>query len=130
MSEATAGTLTLDNEVFSPFVESFNKSLTLLIDKMRGMGIDEGEITAKMAVEFGKTTVPDPCALDLNRQREATVPTIKHKVSTVLKITNETKGMIPAEYELVCEADTGNLRLRKITDGQTSLFDDAGDEDF
>ena len=130
MSEATNGILTLDNEVFAPFKASFNEALQTLIDRMKGMGIDEGEITTKMSIEFGTTTVADPCALDLNRQREATIPVIKHGVSTSLKIKNETKGQVPAEYELVFDESTGKAGLKKITDGQISLFDETGDEDF
>ena len=55
-----------------------------------------------------------------------TKPTFKHDISSVMQVKDKKSGALTGDYQLVWNPEEGNYIMRRIDNGQTSMFD--GDE--
>lgn len=124
--DVTIHTLSLQDDLFAKFGEDFDHILADIVRNMNEQKVEEAEITAKMTIKLDLVEVPNPTALNINGYREALTPTIKHTIASAIKIKNEKKGCIPDGYELIMDPTTGKFVLIKVSNGQSSMFDGAG----
>lgn len=124
MHDVTIHNLSLKDDLFAKYADDFDHILADIVKNMNEQQVEEAEITAKVSIKLDMVEVPSPTAANINAYREALTPTIKHTISSTIKIKNEKKGCIPEGYELVMDPATGKFVLVKISDGQATMFDD------
>ena len=117
--------LTLDSETFSGMSRDYNFVLQRLLETMRERDCDEGAITLNLKISLKSEYIPNYDPNIQGESREVKKPKFEHKISSSVKITDEKKGTLDTEMELVMDDDTGMYVLRPIVNTQQrSLFDD------
>ncbi|MEZ3504913.1 MAG: hypothetical protein K1W25_15955 [Lachnospiraceae bacterium] len=117
--------LTLDSETFSGMSRDYNFVLQRLLETMRDRDCDEGAITLNLKISLKSEYIPNYDPNVQGESREVKKPKFEHKISSSVKITDEKKGTLDTEMELVMDDDTGMYVLRPIVNTQQrSLFDD------
>ncbi len=117
--------LTLDSETFSGMSRDYNFVLQRLLETMRDRDCDEGSITLNLKISLKSEYIPNYDPNVQGESREVKKPKFEHKISSSVKITDEKKGTLDTEMELVMDDDTGMYVLRPIVNTQQrSLFDD------
>ena len=117
--------LTLDSETFSGMSRDYNFVLQRLLETMRDRDCDEGSITLNLKISLKSEYIPNYDPNIQGESREVKKPKFEHKISSSVKITDEKKGTLDTEMELVMDDDTGMYVLRPIVNTQQrSLFDD------
>ena len=92
---------------------------------MRDRDCDEGAITLNLKISLKSEYIPNYDPNVQGESREVKKPKFEHKISSSVKITDEKKGTLDTEMELVMDDDTGMYVLRPIVNTQQrSLFDD------
>ena len=123
--------LTLDSETFSGMSRDYNFVLQRLLETMRDRDCDEGSITLNLKISLKSDYIPNYDPNIQGESREVKKPKFEHKISSSVKITDEKKGTLDTEMELVMDADTGMYVLRPIVNTQQrSFFDDDMREQF
>lgn len=123
--------LTLGSETFSDMNRDYNFILQRLLETMRERGCDEGTITLKMDVSLKSEYITNYDPKVQGESREIKKPKFEHKISSSVKITDEKKGTLDTEMELVMDEETGMFVLRPVINtAQRSLFDDDMRERF
>ena len=117
--------LTLDSETFSGMSRDYNFVLQRLLETMRDRDCDEGSITLNLKISLKSDYIPNYDPNVQGESREVKKPKFEHKISSSVKITDEKKGTLDTEMELVMDDDTGMYVLRPIVNTQQrSFFDD------
>lgn len=117
--------LTLDSETFSGMSRDYNFVLQRLLETMRDRDCDEGSITLNLKISLKSEYIPNYDPNVQGESREVKKPKFEHKISSSVKITDEKKGTLDTEMELVMDDDTGMYVLRPIVNTQQrSFFDD------
>ena len=117
--------LTLDSETFSGMSRDYNFVLQRLLETMRDRDCDEGSITLNLKISLKSEYIPNYDPNIQGESREVKKPKFEHKISSSVKITDEKKGTLDTEMELVMDDDTGMYVLRPIVNTQQrSFFDD------
>lgn len=117
--------LTLDSETFSGMSRDYNFVLQRLLETMRDRDCDEGSITLNLKISLKSEYIPNYDPSIQAESREVKKPKFEHKISSSVKITDEKKGTLDTEMELVMDDDTGMYVLRPIVNTQQrSFFDD------
>ena len=117
--------LTLDSETFSGMSRDYNFVLQRLLETMRDRDCDEGSITLNLKISLKSEYIPNYEPNVQGESREVKKPKFEHKISSSVKITDEKKGTLDTEMELVMDDDTGMYVLRPIVNTQQrSFFDD------
>lgn len=117
--------LTLDSETFSGMSRDYNFVLQRLLETMRDRDCDEGAITLNLKISLKSEYIPNYDPNVQGESREVKKPKFEHKISSSVKITDEKKGTLDTEMELVMDDDTEMYVLRPIVNTQQrSLFDD------
>ena len=117
--------LTLDSETFSGMSRDYNFVLQRLLETMRDRDCDEGSITLNLKISLKSEYIPNYDPNVQGESREVKKPKFEHKISSSVKITDEKKGTLDTEMELVMDDDTGMYVLRPIVNTQqSSFFDD------
>jgi hypothetical protein len=117
--------LTLDSETFSGMSRDYNFVLQRLLETMRDRDCDEGSITLNLKISLKSEYIPNFDPSIQGESREVKKPKFEHKISSSVKITDEKKGTLDTEMELVMDDDTGMYVLRPIVNTQQrSFFDD------
>lgn len=117
--------LTLDSETFSGMSRDYNFVLQRLLETMRDRDCDEGSITLNLKISLKSEYIPNYDPNVQGESREVKKPKFEHKISSSVKITDEKKGALDTEMELVMDDDTGMYVLRPIVNTQQrSFFDD------
>lgn len=117
--------LTLDSETFSGMSRDYNFVLQRILETMRDRDCDEGAITLNLKISLKSEYIPNYDPNVQGESREVKKPKFEHKISSSVKITDEKKGTLDTEMELVMDDDTGMYVLRPIVNTQQrSLFDD------
>lgn len=123
--------LTLDSETFSGMSRDYNFVLQRLLETMRDRDCDEGSITLNLKISLKSDYIPNYDPRVKGESREIKMPKFEHKISSSVKITDEKKGTLDTEMELVMDDDTGMYVLRPIVNTQQrSFFDDDMREQF
>ena len=117
--------LTLDSETFSGMSRDYNFVLQRLLETMRDRDCAEGSITLNLKISLKSEYIPNYDPNVQGESREVKKPKFEHKISSSVKITDEKKGTLDTEMELVMDDDTGMYVLRPIVNTQQrSFFDD------
>ena len=111
--------LSLKSDVFSALREQFDTVLNRTIGNMQMRGASEAVITMKMSVSTEKEMRTTP-----EGQSEFLIPRFKHDISSVMQVKDKVSGELVGDYQLVWDEDERKYVMRKIDDGQTSLYDE------
>ncbi len=122
--------LSLNSNTFAGLKEDFDSVLARTIGNMESKGADEATITLKLGISLTK----EQGKFGEDEDREITRPTFKHDISSVMQVKDKKSGSLSGDYELVWDDEEKTYVMRKIKDGQMSLFGEdgeitAGDED-
>lgn len=109
--------LSMSSDVFNQFKMDFDRVLSRTLGNMEKHESEEAEISIKLKIDFTKDLVPDNQVYAYNAEREAVLPTFSHKISSVMKIKDETSGKLGGNYELVWDKETKQYILRPINSG-------------
>ena len=117
----------------SPTFESLKNDLNLYLQEtfsnMNDKSITEAELTAKITIKLDKTTLPEIDKISENggdAHKEVLLPTIKHKVTSLMKAKFETDGELGlgGEYELVYDVRRKKYVMQRLLDRQVTLYDE------
>ena len=112
--------LSLKSETFSALKEDFDSILARTIGNMEMKGAEEATVTLKLGISLEKSSVNSPSGL-----QEITKPSFKHDISSVMQVKDKKSGALTGDYELVWDAAEGKYVMRRIDNGQVSIFDSA-----
>lgn len=119
MSKTNEMLLSLDGTTFFAMKKDFDDVLNRTIGNMQMKGASDATITLKLDVSITKgITNVNGMNRDYNK------PAFKHQVSSVLQIKDKATGQLAGEMVLEWDDDAEKFVLRRVDDGQTSLFDD------
>ena len=121
-----AQTLHFGDEALKPAIDNADKALQRLLKNMVEKGSTQGSLTIKIDIEMAMKVVQNFDPAINGDTRTVLVPTISHKVGSVMQIKDETKGSTDYDgYELVWDEDRGEFVMRPISTAQQSIFDAA-----
>lgn len=109
--------LSLNDDTFKALKEDFDSILGRTLGNMEMKGAEEATITMKLGISLERSSIGE---------RPITRPTFKHDISSVMQVKDKKSGSLSGDYELVYDEDAGVWLVRKIDNGQTTLFDDGG----
>lgn len=115
--------LSLNGDTFAALKEDFDSILAQTLGNMESKGADEAVITLKLSVSLEKQSF-----VRNEEPEELTKPSFKHDISSVMQVKNKKSGSLSGDYELVWDEDEKKYVMRKITNGQLTLFDVEGNE--
>lgn len=110
-------TLSLKSDTFAALKEDFDGVLARTIGNMEMKNADNATITLKLGITLDKVSVGTP-----NGNQDITRPSFKHDISSVMQVKDRKSGALTGDYELIYE--DGKYVMRRIDDGQTSLYDE------
>lgn len=113
----------INNEVFSTMRRDLNKILTGTLKNMTSKGSDEATITVKITLTLDHEDVYNSESECDDDTRDAIKPSVVHKISSVLTIKDEQKGICTGDEELVWDKDLGTYVTRPFSHAQTSMYD-------
>lgn len=120
MSKANEMILSLNEDTFSALKKDFDDVLNRTIGNMQMKGASDATITLKLDIAITKGIVNiDGVNRDYNK------PSFKHQVNSVLQIKDKATGQLAGEMVLEWDDDAEKFVLRRVDDGQTSIFDDG-----
>ena len=121
--------LSLNSDTFAGMKEDFDAILAKTISNMESKGADEAAITLKLNISLAKE---EKTPLDSDDEKKEIVkPDFKHVISSVMQVKAKKTGALSGDYELVWDEDEEKYVMRKIDNGQLSIFDAAyEDEDY
>ena len=111
--------LSLSGETFSMLKEQFDRVLNRTVGNMQMKGAEDATLTLKLSISLEKENRSTS-----NGVIEATIPKFKHDISSVMQVKDRISGELVGDYQLVWDADEEKYVMRKIDNGQTSLFQD------
>lgn len=114
--------LSLKSETFSALKEDFDSILARTIGNMEMKGAEEATVTLKLGISLEKSSVNGPAGI-----RDIVKPSFKHDISSVMQVKDKKSGALTGDYEMVWDADEGKYVMRRIDNGQVSMFDADGD---
>lgn len=114
--------LSLNGDTFQNLKENFDTVLARTVGNMEMKGADEATITLKLLISTKKENIGTP-----DNPEEATIPTFKHDISSVMQVKDKVSGTLAGNYALVWDDEEKKYVMKKITDGQLSMFDDDGE---
>lgn len=109
--------LSLKSDTFSALKEDFDSILSRTIGNMEMKGAEDATITLKLGISLEKSSVSGPRGL-----QDITKPSFKHDISSVMQVKDKKSGALTGDYELVFDPDEGKYVMRRIDNGQISIF--------
>lgn len=110
--------LSLSSDTFQALKEDFDSILSRTIGNMEMRNADSATITLKLGIDLDKETV-----VSGDSSHEVTKPTFKHDISSVMQVKDKKSGALSGDYELVWNPEEGKYIMRRIDNGQTSMYD-------
>ena len=111
--------LSLKSDTFSALKEDFDSILAKTIGNMEMKGAEDATITLKLGVSLEKSSISGP-----NGIQDITKPSFKHDISSVMQVKDKKSGALTGDFELVWDQDEGKYVMRRIDNGQTTLYQD------
>lgn len=116
-------TLHLTDEAFEPVVADTEVTLQRLLRNMVDKDSLFGSLTIKVDIELTPVDVPNFDPSVRGDTRQVLIPKLTHKVSSVMQIKDETKGVSKYDdYELALDEKLGVYVLKPIVSAQQSIF--------
>lgn len=116
--KSTDMNLSLNGDTFQSLKDDFDGILARTVGNMEMKGADSATISIKLSISLKKSAV---------NGREVTIPTFEHVISSVMQVKDKKTGSLSGDYEIVYDQDADTWLIRKIDNGQTSLFNEDGD---
>lgn len=110
--------LSLNGDTFSALKDDFDSILAQTLGNMESKGADEAVITLKLGITLEKQSF-----VRNDEPEELVKPSFKHDISSVMQVKNKKSGSLSGDYELVWDDEEQKYVMRKITNGQITLFD-------
>lgn len=122
--------LTLDSKVFATMKTAFSETLRRTLMNMEKYGSTDATINLKLEIQIAESYVKDTTRPQYEAEREITVPTFNHKITSAIPVKDEIKGKTGGfGFELIYDRDTRDYYMISTKDAnQTSLFDEDPDE--
>lgn len=111
--------LGLSSDVFETLREDFDEVLAMTLSNMETKGSDNAVITLKLCVSLENRVFEENGAV-----RKSTKPSFDHDVRSTVQVKSRKFGSADGEYELEFDADREKYVLRKLNNGQMTLFDE------
>jgi len=111
--------LSLNSDTFAALKSDFDTVLARTIGNMTMKGASDAVLTLKLGVSLENSAVSTPDGI-----REITKPSFSHTISSVMQIRDKMTGQFKGEYGMVWDEDNQIWVLRKIDNGQMTMFDD------
>ena len=111
--------LSLNSDTFQALKEDFDSILSRTIGNMEMKNAGSATITLKLGIDLDKELV-----VSGGVSHEVTKPTFKHDISSVVQVKDKKSGALTGDYQLVWNPEEGNYIMRRIDNGQTSMFDE------
>ncbi len=121
MCTANAMELSLKSDTFNALKEDFDSILARTIGNMEMKGAEDATITLKLGVTLEKTY-----AMVSGESKDVTKPSFKHDISSVMQVKDKKSGALTGDYQLVWDDEDGRYVMKRIEDGQITMFDDEG----
>jgi hypothetical protein len=121
--------ITIESAPLAQLRANIDRGIRETLKNMQDYECETGDITVKITIGLDHKSVPDPTSVNINNTRDAVVPTIKHKVSTVLSFKDEAKGEFTGDFEIIQDA-AGNFTIEPIKKKQTSMFDEESASNY
>lgn len=115
--------LAITDEPFAPFVAAVNRVMSISMGANEKQELEGFKLVAAMDFSLRRVSLDDEISPS-GEARVTIVPNVTFKVTSTLQRKIQAKGTLPNNYELALDESIGAVRLRKIDDGQTSLFDE------
>ena len=115
--------LSLNGDTFQTLKDDFDTILARTIGNMTMKGADEATITLKLSVSLEKSSVGTVSGI-----QDVTKPSFKHDISSVMQVKDKMTGQFKGEYGMIWDEDEERWVLRKIDNGQMSIFDNEENE--
>lgn len=128
MATQTTYPLSLNGNTFNALKSDYDALLRQLLAEMENRDEEEATITIKVGVKLEKDQARDFQANGYDAMRDIVKPTFKHEISTVMQIKNKKSGSLGGTMEMVWDRDLGQYVMRPIDNGQTTLFDQSGED--
>ena len=128
MNQKNDLSLSLSGDAFSALRSDFDQVLRSPLAGMIDTDQDTAEVSMKVKITLTEDSAPDYSVAGGQHTREITKPKFEHTVTAVIQRKEKKTGTFSGEYELVLDRETGKYVARPIDNGQTTLFDDDGDQ--
>ena len=121
--------LNMDSKVFTALKESFNSQLRSTLMRMEKFAATEAKITITLDIDLVDSHVPDHSRPQYPAERDITIPTFQHKVTSSIPVKDEVKGKTGGTgYELIWDRDTKSYYMISTKEAdQISMFDEDQD---
>ena len=131
MSQRTQGKITvyplsLNGDTFNAFKSDFDQLLRQLIAEMEKRESEDATISVKFQVKLAPDQARDFQANGYDGMRDIIKPSFKHEISTVMQVKNKKSGNVGGNMELVWDKKLRQYIMRPIDNGQTTFFDEDG----
>lgn len=110
--------LSLDGDTFSALKKDFDAVLLRTVGNMESKSADEATITLKLTISLEKERTNFG-----EEPKQITRPTFKHDISSVMQVKDKVSGTLKEDYELVFDEDEGKYVMRRISNGQMTIFE-------
>ncbi|EDS09904.1 hypothetical protein [Anaerotruncus colihominis] len=120
--------LSMSDDTFAAMKMDFDSVLNDTITNMEDKKADLAEITLKLKITLAEAETTDEEVVNYEAMREIIKPKFEHKISSVMQVKDSRSGKLEGDYELVYDREAGCYKLRELTHGQTSLFDQNEDK--
>lgn len=113
--------LNIESEAFENMRTDFDTILKRTLQNLTEKGSSEATVNVKLTVKLDDYPVPQAAHNSFAKTYKR--PSFQHKIGSVLQIKMQEAGKFDGEYELVWDSDVQDYVLRKVVNGQTSVFD-------
>lgn len=113
--------LNINSDAFERLKNSFNVVLKDTLKTMQKKEVSNADITIKLSI-----SMCDMFFVGLDRTCK--VPEFKHKITSKMQVEDKVDGRMGGCFELKLNEETGDYYLQEIKDGQTTMFDEEGND--
>lgn len=118
--------LSLNGDTFNGFKSDFDQLLRQLITEMEKRESEDATISVKFSVKLAPDQARDFQANGYDGMRDIIKPSFKHEISTVMQVKNKKSGNVGGNMELAWDKNLHQYIMRPIDNGQTTFFDEDG----
>ncbi len=116
--------LSLDGDTFSALKKDFDAVLLRTVGNMESKSADEATITLKLTISLEKERTNFG-----EEPKQITRPTFKHDISSVMQVKDKVSGTLKEDYELVFDDEEGKYVMRRISNGQMTIFETVEEQE-
>lgn len=125
MSTTKIYPMSLNSDTFNALKSDFDQMLRKLLTGMEKFECEEATLNIKVGVKLEQDQARDFSITEYEAMRDIVKPTFKHEITSAMQVKDKKSGSLNGEYELVWDKDSGQYVMRKIDDGQVTLFDES-----